>query len=222
MSQGLSCSPQLTPWAVNHRHAPSLHRGGESPLYLPAMLCSCLVCSLHPAQQWGWDMPGPPPDTPISAGDKQRPSPCTTEHSSQVLTDRHSDRQTWAGCSHSCSSSTEQLEAFGFRPSISSSPVQHEHKRSEPDSQHCQRAGKSLPPSITAMRRAQPALSTAPGSPAPLPFPEGHSIPCSTSGTTWHRRMLEAASSSGRLPATPASPSLLPLGLGSSMGLRQQ
>lgn len=167
-------------------------------------------------------MPRPPPDTPTSVGDVHGSGPSTAAHSSQVSTDRHSDRQTWAGRSHSCFSSTEQLEAFGFRPSISSSPVRHEHKRSEPDSQHCQRAGKSLLPSITALlahaqSQAHPEHSTRyPGSTA---IPRGHSIPCSTPGTTWHRRMLEAASSSGRLPATPTSPSLPPLGLGSRMGL---
>lgn len=52
----------------------------------------------------------------------------------------------------------EELEALGPRPSISSSPVRHEHKRSEPDSQHCQRAEKSLPqsPSPSLQNLARP------------------------------------------------------------------
>lgn len=99
----------------------------------PAWLCGMALRQLRAGKQRL-------PSTPTGDAQRKVSRAPSTAHSSQALT----DRQTWVGCSHSCSSSTEELEALGPGPNISSSPVQHEHKRSEPDSQRCQRAEKTL------------------------------------------------------------------------------
>lgn len=75
----------------------------------------------------------------------------------------------------------EELEAFGPRPSISSSPVRHEHKRSEPDSQHHQRAEKSLPLSPGSSSPARRAR-LAPQPCSPTPAPALHARPNPTPG----------------------------------------
>lgn len=129
----------------------------------------------------------------------------STAHSSQALT----DRQTWAGCSHSCSSSMEELEAVGPRPSISSSPVRHEHKRSEPDSQHCQRAEKSLPqsPGPSLQNPAHPGLTH----PSSRPTPALHARPNTTYGLDVAQLHLHPTGIPGRTrvlpPRIPTSPS---------------
>lgn len=187
---------------------------GEPPISpSKAVFLSRLFPSRSPA------MSGSPPDTHTSDGDVQSPS--TTAHSSQVSTDRHLDRQTWAGHSHSCFSSTEQLEAFGFRPSISSSPVRHEHKRSEPDSQHCQRAGKSLQLSITAL----PAHAQSPAHPKhSTRYPGSTAIHRGTQHTLqdpWHYLAQKDAGGSKQLwpvPGHSCKPHLAAPGLGKQDG----
>lgn len=197
--------------------------GVGEPLYLPARLYSCPVCFLHPAQQNGAGICLDHPQTPplqLEMCTALAPAPLHT-----ALRYRQTDTQT---------------DRRGQAAAIPASPAQNNSRRLDSDQVFPQalfdmniKGASQIPSTVrglenpccrasrpsSPMRRAKPTPSTAPGTPAPLPFPEGHSIPCSTPGTTWHRRMLEAASSSGRLPATPTSPSLLPLGLGSRMGL---
>lgn len=103
----------------------------------------------------------------------------------------------------------EELEALGPRPSISSSPVRHEHKRSEPDSQHCQRAEKSLPqnPGPSLQNPAHPRATH----PFSRPAPALHARPNTTYGLDGAQFHLHPTAIPSRtwvpLPCIPTLPS---------------